>query len=323
LDMWRNPKVFAQELTNLQTDNLLLLDISRYNFWAGERRDIPVCLSHYGKTSLEGARLRWILDSGAGGQLPIQAVGEAGTLAHIGQISISLPDVPKPTKERLNIELRSKTGALITENTYELYVFPRIGHLEHRGPADIHTLNEVVKSSTGMDDVIVADRLDADTELAISNGRRALIVINSDDALLPGASIALKERWGTQYDGRWFSNFNWIKPGPSLEAVRLNPIMGFESREVSPDYVITGITPENFPAVVAGATFGWVQLNSALAVTVKIGKGIALLTTFKFDKYGEDPFATHLFAALLEHLTRATPEDAFELSSTAQLAAAR
>jgi hypothetical protein len=60
-------------------------------------------------------------------------------------------------------------------------------------------------------------------------------------------------------------------------------------------------------------------LNSAIAVAAKIGNGIALLTTFKFDKYGQDPYATHLLAALLDFLNRATPEEVLDLSSTPQM----
>src|SRR3954466_972854 len=127
-----------------------------------------------------------MLDSGMGGQLPIEAVGEAGSLDRIGQISVTFPDVAQPNLRRLNIELRSKTGALITENTYELYIFPQSDAVKHPSPSSIDDLSEIVKANKQTQDVIVTDRLDPETELAISNGRRALIVINSEDALPQG-----------------------------------------------------------------------------------------------------------------------------------------
>lgn len=297
LDMWRNPKAFADELSKLQKDDLVLLDLSRYNFWSGEERELRVLLSHYSRTELSGAKVRWMTDSGAAGQERILADVAPGTVADIASLRLALPSVDQPTKEHLHLEVRSRTGALIAENTYELYVYPRV-HVQV-------TLADLAAQQG----VRLAAKLDDSLEAHIAEGARALIVIDDDDALPADFPMKVKERWGTQFDGRWFSNFNWVRwNAQPFDKLALNRILGFESAAVAPDHAITGIAAQDFGSVLAGGTFGWLQLNSAYAVPVRIGKGLALLTTFRFDEFGTDQYATHLAHALVKHASKMNVE---------------
>jgi hypothetical protein len=112
------------------------------------------------------------------------------------------------------------------------------------------------------------------------------------------------KRAGTDLDGRWFSNFNWIRPNrPPFKDVGFSRILGFESAAIAPKYVIESISPEEFDDVLSGITLGWLNRNGALAAQMRSGAGKVLITTYRFDKYGRDPYATYLLDSLLRYMS--------------------
>ncbi|MBV9087389.1 MAG: hypothetical protein JOY79_07900, partial [Acidobacteriaceae bacterium] len=62
------------------------------------------------------------------------------------------------------------------------------------------------------------------------------------------------------------------------------------------------IPPGDFRDVLSGVTYAWLNKNSGLAVQLQAGPGKMLLTTFRFDQYGRDPYATHLLDALIRYV---------------------
>ena len=78
-------------------------------------------------------------------------------------------------------------------------------------------------------------------------------------------------------------------------------VLGFESAWVAPEYLIRNISPEQFSDVLSGITFGWLNNNSALAAQMQVARGKLLVTTFKFDSYGSDPFSIALLDALIRY----------------------
>jgi len=62
--------------------------------------------------------------------------------------------------------------------------------------------------------------------------------------------------------------------------------------------VLTELQPEQYDDVLSGMFYGWISLNSPLLVQGRAGAGVALITTFRFDQYGSDPYATALLDAL-------------------------
>jgi hypothetical protein len=307
LDMWRNEKVFAADLAKLQRPDLVMAGLERYNFWAGQEIIVDILLSHYSTKSLAGARVRWTLESGTSGGFIITDELEPGSVGRLGEIRFTAPHVKEPTAERLQFEVRQKNGALLSENSVTLYLFPPVsspGMLRVEDPELSSRFQQArFEMSNDAEAVLVARHLDADVERRIASGGRALLLLETEDALPSDFPLQVKERWGTELDGRWFSNFNWIRWNASpFEQLALNRIMGFESAAVAPEFVITGVPPENFPDVLAGASFGWIQRNSALVMRLRIGDGTALLTTFRSHAVGKDPYATWLFAELVRYV---------------------
>ena len=96
----------------------------------------------------------------------------------------------------------------------------------------------------------------------LENGGSVLLLVNSTAALPADGPLKISSRAGSELDGRWFSNFNWVRRDQEpFSAVGFNRLLGFESAQVAPDFVIENVAPENFDDVLWGITFGWLNRN--------------------------------------------------------------
>ncbi|KAB2839456.1 MAG: hypothetical protein F9K45_10105 [Melioribacteraceae bacterium] len=78
--------------------------------------------------------------------------------------------------------------------------------------------------------------------------------------------------------------------------------MSFESYDVFPKYVLTGVAAEKFDNVLSGMFVGWLHMNSAYLIEMKIGRGKLILSTFDFFNKTEDPYTKTLFTELIEYI---------------------
>jgi hypothetical protein len=309
LDMWRNHKVFAEALGEIQQPALVMAKLSKVTCFSGEDLEARIMLAYYSDRDLSGGRLRWTTDSGHSGMLELGKV-TPGTLTEVGTIRWNAPEREQQTVERVYLELRSKNGTRVAENFGEMFVLPkeRVPELPitfHRSLGDSSLSDKLL--SAGYSDqasgVTLASRIDDDLEDLLQRGGRVLLLIDSEDAFPPGANVNAKSRAGTELDGRWFSNFNWIRSDrPPFRDVAFGRILGFESSSVVPRFVMQGVAPEDFDDVLAAATFGWIQKTSPLAIQMRVGEGRLLATTFRFDEYGRDPYATNLLNSMVKYL---------------------
>jgi hypothetical protein len=322
LDMWRNPKVFAPELARLQQPDLVLADLPRFNFRSGAQVELQVLVSHYSTRDLRGTRLRWSTGSGAAGSFELRESVPAGSVTALAKIAFQLPQVQTATSERLYFEIRTRQGSLIAENSYELFVYPPSEPAQH--PLHFHdplgtmgALDEALQragyhvsfgTQIPAGTLLISSQLDPFTELHLAGGGKALLLLNSEGAIPPHWPLKVLARAGCDLDGRWFSNYNWIRPDRApFDRLNLNKLLGFESVEVVPHYVIDGFAPQQFENMLAGITYGWLAKNRGLAVPLKLQAGEAILTTFRFPEYGRDPYSTHLFDGLVQALISGTP----------------
>ena len=332
LDMWRNEKVYARYLSQLQQPDLLFCNLPQHSFYAGERVEIGTILSHYSDRDFRGARVRWSTSSGASGTFSVAEDVRPGTVVKLETISFKLPVVTKPTIETLDLEVRLSDGQRWTENSYSLSVFPAPlavrgvtvnvsdGGQTFKALADqLRRAGYEVVDETSAGTILVSAAYDPAVVVHLARGGRALLLVDSEEALPPEIGIRAKVRAGSELDGRWFSNFNWIRTDREpFSAVGFTPILGFESEKVVPRYVLQGIPAAQFGDVLSGVTYGWLNLNSALAMQLRSESGRFLVTTFRFDEYGVNPYATHLLDALLRYVGR----DAFDPTAELPLLAA-
>jgi len=329
LDMWRNEKVYARELSALQQPDVIFCKLPSYSFFGGQKFEVPVFISHFSNSDLKGARLRWSTSSGASGEVHPGHIAP-GSVQLLTTIGITAPEIKSPTADRLELELRLKSGHRTAENSYELFVLPApnprketpLKFAPSLSSAVVTALEKAgypIAQSSDKECLMLTSRLD-DSELHLHNGGRVLLLATSDNALRSEAGLNLKYRVGSELDGRWFSNFNWIRTDtPPFSSVAFSRILGFESARVAPELVIDGVPPSNFDDVLSGITIGWLNNNGALALQARFTAGTVLITTFRFEDYGRDPYATTLLDALIAYAISGECEPSLELALLSNL----
>ena len=146
--------------------------------------------------------------------------------------------------------------------------------------------------------------MDDATTARLNQGGTVVLVAGGRDALPAGGTLTILPRAGSDLTGDWVSNFNWVlssspvwKPlSPVIDA----SILGWEAASVTPDFVIAGLRAEDSQNTLAGVFYGWLNSNRAYLVEQSQGPGRMFLTTFRFQGYGQDPFATMLLDQILK-----------------------
>ena len=321
LSMWRQPKIYAAELAKLQQPDIIIARTNKKNFTNGEPIQLEVLFSHYSKRDLHGAKIVWL--NGAGKRLGAQPLSGAVAPASVTSMlkrTQAAPDVATPQRQALRVQLLDQAGMLIAENSATIFVYPKArpavqvtlrfantGSGSELKPAQMSAAGYriVDQSEPASGQIMIAHKLDERVEQYVRNGGRALVLANSKDAL-PNGALKVTPRAGSDLDGNWVTNFNWVRTGsPSspFQAVAFTKLLGFESENVVPRFVIQGIKGANYDDVLAGIFYGWINNNAALAAQMRIGKGALMLTTFRFDEYGKDPYATHLLDSLIRYVS--------------------
>jgi hypothetical protein len=319
MDMWRNPKVYAAELAKIQQPDVILARLAKRNFIVGEQVEIETLLSHYGNTKVDGASVQWSTDSGAKGGFDIDQSIERASVSPLQRISFVAPEVDRPRRERLLLKLRGHDGSVMAENSYDVFVFPKpkstarseiLFHDPANGSArlaqSLTTAGYKVTTSDKVSSraVMVSTTLDDKVRRHLESGGRAIILVDSKDALPDGGPLKVAQRAGSDLDGNWVTNFNWIRPdaAPFID-VAVTKLLGFEAAATVPRFVIQGVGGEDYADVLSGIFYGWLNNNAALAVQMRAGKGKLFATTFRFDEYGSDPFAARLFDSIIRYVS--------------------
>jgi hypothetical protein len=277
--------------------------------------ELQVKFSRYGENDLRGASLAWFTSAGANGRTQIQQSVLQTEVPALQSISFLAPLVNSPQRQQLFLEIRGSDGTLLAENSYEYFVFPehraanrpavKFGQSEKQLKALEQTLRAVGYSVDARDDaklqtVLIAERFDAQVEAQLSSGGSVVLLLDSGDALPAGSPLKLAAREGSDLDGNWVSNFNWIRTNaPPFNVVPFGRLLGLESTSVVPRFLIEGVDPQDYDDVLSGIFYGWLNQNGALAVQMNVGNGKLLATTFRFGAYGKDPYATHLFDSII------------------------
>ncbi|MEN9935075.1 MAG: hypothetical protein RLZZ387_1654 [Chloroflexota bacterium] len=315
LDMRRNPKMPLDALADLNADTVLIPDRRQGALFAGASQEIAVSASHWGARLLEAPELRWSV-SAAGQQAASDGViTHAGSIAPrstvaLGAVRVVAPEVDRATTATLRLELWDG-GRRVAATDHRIAVFPRAtGALpkihvdgDEALEAALLGLGYTVASAPGAGIVTVARRWTDELRTHVIEGGHVLLLAEDDAGLewSPGHSLAgvtVEPRLGTVRQGSWASSFFWMRgdwPGDG--------VLDDAFERVLPEYVITGFAEREYPDdVLAGMFVGWIRKPAAAAGVRRLGRGKALVTTFRLtNNLGTDPAATHIFA----HLARA------------------
>src|ERR1700687_2478316 len=316
MDMWRQPKVYARELSHIQQPDVLLAGLSRRNYHSGDTIELPLQISHYSAANFDGASVFWRTESGERGEFAARDMPSGGVFP-LSSIKIRAPARQKPGHERIWIEARSNAGELLAENSYELFIFPsspgatNVKVSLHNPSGRLKSLSESLQKAgyqflaegTDSSVLLIAARYDASVQQHLQRGGRVLLLLDSADGFPKSASLKLLPREGSDLDGNWVTNFNWVRQDSApFDVVAFTRLLGFESSQVTPHFVIDGVPAADYPDVHSGIFYGWLNRNAALAVQANSENGKVFATTFRFDAYGTDPYATTLFDSIVRYV---------------------
>ncbi len=312
LDMWRNEKVYVDDLSKIQGPDLIACKLPQYSFYEHENFELPLFVSHFSQIDLSGASIHWSTSWGDSGQCAVPGSILPGSVRQIPPIRISFPLCGTATAHRLELDLRNRNGSRVAENSYILPVLSRSTGIAGARIAFSKGCEELSsallsaycnhQSEGGAGTLLIAQRYE-DAELHLQSGGRVLLLASSESSLPGDWPLRIASRSGTELDGRWFSNFNWIRSDREpFSSLALGRILGFESAAVAASHVVQGLAPQDFEDVLAGITYGWLNNNCALAVQMQVGAGQMLLTTFNFQAYGTDPYATELLNSFARYI---------------------
>ena len=316
MSMWRRPKIFSEDLGKLQQDDLVMANFATHNFTAGFPVELPLTVSHYSTADLEGSTILWQTSDGQSGMLPLNKTPTPGGVSTEGTLQFKAAQVNTATPEFLRLQLINAAGVTLAQNRYRYAVYPQ-GPPASALTVTIHDpLNQLqslraalvangvaVSEESAVGAVWISSSLDGATTARVNQGGNVLLLAQSREALPRPNSLSIVPREGSDLTGDWVSNFNWIlssspvwKP---LSPVIDDSILGWEAASITPDFVISGLGEQDSPNVLAGVFYGWLNSNRAYLAELHAGPGRMLVTTFRFEKYGSDPFATLLLDQML------------------------
>jgi hypothetical protein len=319
MDMWRNPKVYAVALAKIQQPDVILARPSKVNYTSGEPVEMPTLLSHYSAQELRGARLQWSTDSGAKGSLPINGPITRAGVASLPSISFPAPQVNAARRLKLSLKVSGRDGSLVAENSYEFFIFPKPAPEIHTAlmvyapdedraePALMKALRAAGYTVLQFDPnnkfgTLITTVIDKRVELYLQKGGLTILLAGTKEALPADSNFKVTPRAGSDLDGNWVTNFNWVRAGElPFKTVALNKIAGFEAEASIPRFIIQGVRGADYGDVMSGIFYGWLNNNAALAMGMREGEAKIFATTYRFDAYGRDPYATHLLDAIIRY----------------------
>jgi hypothetical protein len=319
MSMWRQPKAFADELGKLQQDDLVMANFASHNFIAGSSVELPLVVSHYSSVVLEGATIQWQTGDGQSGALPVATPPGPGAVATEGTLKFKAPQVGAATPEFLRLQLVNAAGITLAQNRYRYAVYPQPPRVsgtaviihdplnqlqELRAALAANGFSVVEESADGAAKAVwLSSSLDDATSARLSHGANVLLLAANREAIPQPNRLRIVPRAGSDLTGDWVSNFNWVLSSSPLwqpmSSVIDGSILGWEAASVTPDFVIDGLQEQDSSSVLAGVFYGWLNSNRAYLADMQQGPGRMLVTTFRFQTYGHDPFATMLLHQML------------------------
>jgi hypothetical protein len=338
VDVFRNRKHFFDELSKINTQDLVMLDLPKRNVWSGETVRAQVYLSHYSARDLNGATAEWSLDGvpGVQGRVEQVAIGPAD-VRPVGTVAFRAPDVSGARQMRLRIRVQ-KDGAAVSENYVDLRVFPTSGlrpsspHVAAYGlshtPQLLKILGYETSSTLQPGIVAVATKMDKKLSDFVQNGGTALLFATNEldwvaftsppkihplEEFLSAHGLTLGGRdfhFGGITGGHFINKSFGLFNGIPFE----NPI-AWPFYRVMPHSVLIGFEPAHQSDIIAGAYGSFFRNTPAdsqgkihttevtgTIVQFRFGKGKLLITTFDLLKnLAEDPVATAMFNDLVHY----------------------
>ncbi|HEU4828279.1 MAG TPA: glycoside hydrolase family 2 TIM barrel-domain containing protein [Gemmatimonadales bacterium] len=317
LDMCRNPKAYFDVIRDINgADALIPVDWERIAYWAGERCEVKLALSHFSPHDLRECRVEWSLDAFPdvqgviGGVSPLRA-----QLTSMGTAVFEVPAVSSSVRARLEMRLVDAAGRIVTHNHHELYFFPRfradgmrlavpgLPRLASRLSAMGYDVSDRVEE----DDLVVVETMTDEMRWHAQNGGRVLWLAESSDSHQAHlGNMGIAQRHGRAWQGDWASSMSWLRQDRIFKDIPTGGTVDFAFADLTPEAVIVGLTPRDFASqVYAGLFVGWVHQVVALVAERGVDRGRIMACTFRLREHlGVHPVATVMVRDMITRLAR-------------------
>jgi hypothetical protein len=287
----------------------------RVAFREGERCEVSLTLSHFSESDLDGARLEWHLDlfPEISGVLK-RVKPQKAQITKLGKVAFDVPQLNESVRVRLELRLIDASGAEVTSNHQELYFFPeraaqippvRLSASPRLAP-QLEALGYELTEDWAHADAVVADKLTDEIRFFVQNGGRVLWLAETSSAQQSYlGTVEIVPRQGRRWQGDWASNMNWIRQDSMFREIPTGGTVDFAFADLTPEHVITGISPRDFAVDVhAGLFVGWLQHIAALVAERRYGSGRLLISTFRLREHLRvNPVAAIMLRDMIAHLT--------------------
>jgi len=316
LNQFYEPKgVSAEDSLTRNAETVILLDRDRCALRGGSRLEAAAVVSHFGASPLNDPVLDVTLLDETGHAVHHRRHSlddaAAGTVAQVADLRVPVPDLPEPSRYRLQLDLAD--GKCRRRNAWDFWAFPEPAPVPGiRGVAavsgawleelypGIHTLTYGEPLPEGVDTVIVA-ALSRGVLEGLARGRRVLLL--STDAFV-GDRLRFKSPW-------WFpqpqdSNLGTI--------VRHHPALGDFPHEGWCDLVWFDMVEgsqavhhqgglSRVPPIIQAIDLPLRQLTRSLLFEARVGEGRLLACSLNLTSQvlGRDPAARQLLDCLLRY----------------------
>jgi hypothetical protein len=321
LDFYRNPKAYIDNLTNINNDDLLIIDRanSKTNLWSGENFTAPVYFSKWSEGKLNNAKLKWNLDDVLRGEIVGVNVSPYG-VTDLGSISFIAPNVSRVTKLALTAELVDSEDNLIATNSINLVVAPkemlsprisketsiliyspdgtlkRISDKLREMECNV-TVSDVIDKKAS---IVITSTYDDEVRSYVKSGGKVLIIPSS----LRRFCIEDKCYEIANRGGEWVTDFHYIRNKEIFEGLPIENPMEWTYYLTMPNRIIRGVSQAESENIDAGYFEGWIHQHAAtIFEKATDGEGLIIISTYDFSRYGEDPVTTILLNNLLGKLT--------------------
>ncbi|MBE6938809.1 MAG: hypothetical protein E7460_09780 [Ruminococcaceae bacterium] len=189
LDPYFGDKAFtAEEFAHINSQTVVLWDTDRVTFASGEKVKLKFALSRYGADGAFEGRVKLALSSGETGEYTFSARGHG--LFSLGEWVVTLPSADKA--ELLTLTAGFETGGKTFENSWELFVFPRVRLREDReiylnymskhlfADGDVPTRHFTIPQPIGEGQLIVTEHMYGGMAEAVCSGANLLLLAGRD-----------------------------------------------------------------------------------------------------------------------------------------------
>jgi hypothetical protein len=319
LDMCRNPKAYYDVIGQVNSaDALIPTDWERIAYWVGERCEVRLALSHFSSADLRGSRVEWHLDVSPGIRGVLEGVvPERAQLTNLGTAVFEVPPRERPTRARLELQLVSAAGEVVTRNHHELYFFPRFQGDERpvrlavpglpRLAARLAAMGYEITDEPGAD-LVVAEQMTDELRWYVQNGGRVLWLADAPESQQAHLGpVGIAQRQGRSWQGDWASSMCWIRQDRLFGDIPSGGTVDFAFADLTPESVIVGLSPRDFAGNVHSGLFvGWVHHLVALVAERPIDKGRIMICTYRLrDHLGTHPVATIMMRDMIRRLATA------------------